>query len=434
MQNSLVQEDVEQLLRVKTEGKNLDYKQGLNWATCSKDEKAEIVKDILAMSNTQDGGRIIFGVRDNDLEPIGVSDDEFASFDQTKVNEFLHKYTDPKSSCYVYKHTLDAKKFVVIDVPEFLEVPIICKQDANSSKDGRLIVGRGQLYIRTEKATSELPSSAQEMRELIGRALTKRGDELLGNIERLLKGRAPKATEDSAEKYQAEIRDAGSLDAALGEELTRMGSWSLTVYPTEYNPKRIPDYQRIKELIQKSEVQLRGWNFPHTDKSGNASNFSKGRQSFTIWDRHTEGYRAYQSGLFVWKSVFWEDKEGHTRDGKPLFSFISTIWSITEILLFCKRYYEDIVPDGNLHLDILLNGTKDRQLAAFDPAVTLGPWYIATENPILIQEDVQLVELKASYKEIANRIVKQIFTIFNWDDADPAMIDSWQTKLIERRF
>ena len=31
MQISLVQNDVEQLLRIKTENKNLDYKQGINW-------------------------------------------------------------------------------------------------------------------------------------------------------------------------------------------------------------------------------------------------------------------------------------------------------------------------------------------------------------------------------------------------------------------
>jgi Putative DNA-binding domain len=263
MQNPLLSNDVDQLLRVKTEGKNLDYKQGLDWATCSNDEKIEIVKDILAMSNTQDGGRIIFGVRDNDFEPLGVSDEEFASFDQTKVNDFLHKYTDPKFTCYVYKQTVDKKKFVVIDVPEFPESPIICKQDANSSKEGKSILRRGQLYMRTEKATSEPPSSAQDMRELLGRALAKRSDELLGNIERLLKGRPPKATESAEEKYREEIREAdGFFEETIGEELKKFGSWTLNVYPTDYSPKRILDHQRIKELIRSSEVQLRGWNFP----------------------------------------------------------------------------------------------------------------------------------------------------------------------------
>jgi len=434
MQNPLFEKDIEQVLRLKTETKNLDYKQGLNWVSCSNDDKAGIVKDILAMANTQDGGRIIFGVHDNDFEPIGLSDEESASFDQTKVNDFLHRYTDPKFTCYVYKHTLDAKRFVVIDVPEFPEVPIICKQDANSSKDGKLILGKGQLYIRTEKATSELLPSAQEMRELMGRAITKRGDELLGNIERLLKGRPPKATEESAEKYQAEIRDAGSLDIALGQELTNLGSWALTVYPAEYNPKRISDHQRIKELIQKSEVQLRGWNFPHTDTKGNVSNFTRGRQSYTVGDRHTEGYRAYQSGLFVWKSPFWEDKQGHSENGRPVLSFVNVIWSLTEFMIFLRRYYEQISPDGSIHLQIVMNGTKNRELVALGGEALPIYGFVAQENPIFIQEDIQVVELKAAYKEIATNIIKQIFAIFNWEDADPVMIENWQTKLIERKF
>src|SRR5262249_748019 len=156
-------------------------------------------------------------------------------------------------------------------------------------------------------------------------------------------------------KYREEIREADAfLDERIGQEFKQFGSWALYTYPTEYIPKRIPDHQRIKELIAKSEVQLRGWNVPHTDKNGNESNFMKGRKSFTISERHTEGYRAYQSGLFVWKSAFWEDKEGRTEDGKPLMSFISAIWTVTEILLFCKRYYEEIAPDSNLHLEIAL--------------------------------------------------------------------------------
>ena len=102
-QYSLSEDAVRELLDIKSENKNLDYKEKFNWNTSSKEEKTEIVKDILAMSNTQDGGNIIFGVRDNDFESIGLSEDDFKSFDQTKVNDFLHKYTDPKHTCHVHK-------------------------------------------------------------------------------------------------------------------------------------------------------------------------------------------------------------------------------------------------------------------------------------------------------------------------------------------
>ena len=434
MENFFLSSDIEQLLRVKTEGKNLDYKQGLNWERCSNDEKAELVKDILAMSNTKDGGSIIFGVRDEDFALIGLSGEEFASFDQTKLNDFLHRYTDPKFSCFVHKHVVDEKNVVSINVPEFPEIPIICKKDANAS-NGKSILKNGALYTRTDKATSEQVPSAQEMRELLGRAIAKRGDELLGNIERLIKGRPPRAADDAAERYKEELREAdGFLEASLGKDLTHLGSWAVNVYPTQYSPKRIPDHQTIKKFIEKSEVQLRGWTFPHTSLE-NSSNFTMGTQSYRTGNLHSEGYRAYLSGLFAWKGAFWEDKRGLKDEGKLVLSFTDTIYFMTEVLLFCKRYYELIAPEDSIHLDVLLNGTRDRRLAPVKhPALALSDWYVAKENPIRIQEDIRVVELKASYKEIANKIIRQIFTIFNWNDAKESTIDGWQTQLLERRF
>ena len=173
IENSLLLKDISQLIKIKTESKNLDYKESLNWDKSSDEEKQRITKDILAMANTQDGGRIVFGIRDSDFEFIGLSDDDFKSFDQTKVNDFLHKYTEPKFSCQVYKYLIDEKYVVVIDIPEFQEVPIICKKDAHSSIDNKQILKKGQIYIRTEKASSESIPSVQEMRELLGRAIAK---------------------------------------------------------------------------------------------------------------------------------------------------------------------------------------------------------------------------------------------------------------------
>lgn len=426
-------EDIHQLLEIKTETKNLDHKEGLNWDKSSNDEKLEIVKDIIAMANTQDGGKIVIGVRDGDYEFVGLSEEDYKSFDQTKLNEFLHKYTDPKFSCQVYKDKIYEKYVVVIDIPEFQEVPIICKRDAHSSKNNsKQILQKGQIYIRTDKASSEVIPSAQEMRDLLGRAIVKKGDELLNNIEHLIKGKPLKTTEDSEEKYKIEIKETNdSLSMVLGEELKKYGYWEVYAYPMDYVAKRIAELKKIKELIEKSEVGLRGWPFPCTD-NGNASNFTKCRQSYTTGGRYIEGYRAYQSGLFVWKRAIWEDIE-YKSNGKPVLSFISAIWSITEFFLFFKRYYTEIAPDSDLHIEIILNGMKDRKLIALDPSDSLEDRYSAKDDLIRIQEDIKVVDLRASYKEIANRVIRDIFTVFNWDNVSEEVIDKQQTKLIERK-
>lgn len=165
----ITEDTLKTLLGRRTEFKNLDYKGLMNWATASNEEKCELVKDILAMMNTQDGGQIIIGVEDKTYDPIGLTEADFESFDPTKVNDFVRKFTDSLASCQVQKLTLDGKKFIVIDVLEFTDVPIICKAGANSSEN-KLILKRGGVYIRTDKPSSELVSSAEEMRELMGLA------------------------------------------------------------------------------------------------------------------------------------------------------------------------------------------------------------------------------------------------------------------------
>src|SRR5712691_4383756 len=113
----LTEAEIKELLAQKTETKNLDCKESLNWGITSNDEKCELVKDILAFMNTQDGGCILIGIRDDTLDLVGLEDDVFSSFDTTKVNDFLQNYTDPPASCQVQKLTVDGFKIIAITVP-----------------------------------------------------------------------------------------------------------------------------------------------------------------------------------------------------------------------------------------------------------------------------------------------------------------------------
>jgi len=111
----LIERDVRELLAVKSESRNLDYKQSMNWSTATAEQKAAVIKDVLAMANTQDGGKIIFGVRDADFEPVGMSEEEYRSFDTTAFVDFMNRYADPSFACGVYKFTIFAKKFVAVE-------------------------------------------------------------------------------------------------------------------------------------------------------------------------------------------------------------------------------------------------------------------------------------------------------------------------------
>lgn len=433
---TLSDKDIETLLDLRSESPNLDYKKGLVWnGKDKKDERLEIIKDIIAMANTKDGGKIIFGVADPTFDFEGLSKKQFESFDLTDLANLLHEYADPKTSCQIYKKKIHGKLTVIIDIPEFPDTPIICKKDAHSQNNpSKQILKKGGIYIRTARCSSEVIPSAQEMRELLGRALIRKGDELLRSIERLIKGRPGEITESDKEIYHKEVEEGKEfLEKKLGASLGDNGYWELVAHPVGYKPDRISDMAMIGKIISEAQVSLRGWYFPHIQKE-NVSNFDEGKQSITIWTRYIEGWRIYRSGLFIWRDAFWEDVEGHKEDGKSVLSFVDVIYSLTEFTLFLKRLYADALNVDDVYLSIRLNRCKDRKLFALDLSTTFSPgFHISREDFIHIQETLKVVELQAEHKEIAAKYVKKVFRIFNWEDVADEVIAGWQNKLLERR-
>jgi hypothetical protein len=135
--------------------------------------------------------------------------------------------------------------------------------------------------------------------------------------------------------------------------------------PQTYAKERIPTITTIIKFLSESEVKLRGWSYPHTNKQTMA-NFGDGRQSSTVYGRYIEAYRAYQSGLFVWDGAYRENdpafvKEHHERG----LSFVNVIYEITEMFLFLKRYYERVSPEA-VHVSIELMDIKHRALVSTD--------------------------------------------------------------------
>jgi hypothetical protein len=272
------------------------------------------------------------------------------------------------------------------------------------------------------------------MRELLGRAIGKKSDELLGSIERLITGKPSRPTPESVNLYATEIDLADKyLQEVLGKGFLQAGRLELIAHPVSYNKGRITDLPSIDKLLRSNKVYLRGWDFPHLDKE-KSSNFNSGLQSFTDSEHIREGFRFYQSGLLVFKRVFGEDlRGGKAESGNRTLSFISAIYTFTEFSLFLKRVYEELDLDGDIHVVIRLVGCKDRELAAYDGLVHLEPWYVCKEDVVTVDETVRVVELKADNEGVARRWVKHVFHVFNWNDLTDETTIYWQKKLIERR-
>jgi hypothetical protein len=432
-------ERIRELIRLGNENCNLDYKGAFSWEKASNDEKCEITKDLLSFSNTRDGGVILIGVNDKSGALEGLTEEQYASFDQTKFNNFVQKYTDPRHTANVHRIVIDEKRVVVIDIPEFADVPILCARDANSSVNpSRLILRRAALYMRTEKATSELIEDADAMRELLNRGLLRRQDELLRAIKQIVLPNQTTTTFEPGAEFKAEVEDAERYFSELDDgAFSQLPRWTVQLQPEMYLANRISSSSQLQRLVLDSAISLRGWTFPIVGRVTGAvwTNFDGGSQSyFNGRGQRPEALRVYKSGLLVWSSGMGEDT-WHGLAGQNVISFVALIYSVTEWVLFAKRFFETILSvDERVHSTVRASEIKGRRLVSADPLAELHGDYRIEVSGFEIQETVGVSELRADPEAVARRSIRRIYELFNWNDPDEKMLQSWQQKLIQRNF
>jgi len=175
----LLRDKVEGALQLLQEISSIEFKKATKWS----EQKIGITKDILAMTNLRGGGIIILGIeeKDNKWDCTGISDEELNTYNPDEVIEHVNKYASPSINFNVVKHTKDTTlNFLVIQVPEFEEKPVICKKQYNQE------LRKGALYIRPQgKPESREAQNADEVHDLLELAADKAFRKFLGKCENL---------------------------------------------------------------------------------------------------------------------------------------------------------------------------------------------------------------------------------------------------------
>ncbi len=149
------------------EERNLEYKQSMSWSNIAT--KMKVAKSAMAMANISDGGYILFGEKKNGevYEPEGMQKDHADSFKQDDVMEWVNKYADPYVDITVSPAERGGKPFVIIQVQEFDQLPVVCKKEGESLK-------RGDVFTRSRrKYETARVGSQTEMREILDLAVDK---------------------------------------------------------------------------------------------------------------------------------------------------------------------------------------------------------------------------------------------------------------------
>lgn len=410
------EEKLKRILAHKAEVKNVDFKLKFNWNKATKEEKGKIVKDIIAMANSKDGGIIIFGIRNEDMEPLGISKIDYESFDQTKISDFINNYTYPKVSFVVEKPVYNGNFFVMITINEFDKIPIICI-DSIKLSNKRDIIKKGCICVRTEKASSQWIGSAEEWKELI---------ELVINKEK-----------NSKNQRMQEITDANSfIDDNMTNMFKSLGRWEIVVYPKHYMKRVISEIEQLRNLINKFTSKFY-YGFPVYLSSelfdlnnGVGSYYPLKRQEY---NEFASGFEMTLSGILALKQIFLEDfkfnenPEQHTVRLKILDEIILTI---TNLFLFCKNFYSELnLLDYELILEISLIGAKERKLTFNYEPYNLTTNFLARED-IKVYKEVRLSNIASSYKQEAKKIIIEIVSKFQCR-IDDKEIDPLQTSFPE---
>src|SRR5438105_12910808 len=93
----------------------------------------------------------------------------------------------------------------------------------------------------------------------------------------------------------------------LVEKIRSRGYWDVTIRPATFVENRIAELAELAPIVERSQVSLRGWNFPHVRRRETIARGLNWTGQESEWNHYKEAWRLYKSGLFRDLSSLKED-------------------------------------------------------------------------------------------------------------------------------
>jgi len=216
MADTGIVEEVRALIERGGESADLDYKAPIAWPPIASAERHRLVKTMMAMSNLEDGGRILLGINDKSKAPVGLSADEAQTWDTTSVAAALAHCASPAPHIHVHQANVDGLLLVLVRVSPVAPGPTIC-QNVPGHAAAASELRRGAVYVRRPGAETVEVSTEQEMRELLRIVMRREEDRILREFQRLL----DRAT-GAAAPPETHVDLTAGLDASVTADLAWM--------------------------------------------------------------------------------------------------------------------------------------------------------------------------------------------------------------------
>ncbi len=198
---------------------------------------------------------------------------------------------------------------------------------------------------------------------------------------------------------------------SLPEKIAKLPHWRVTYRPSTYK-ERITDSQAAFDLIRKSLVRRRGWDYPYVSED----NVEQIREREYVasgcdWSGLVEYWRLYYSGQFVHLFVL---RENVMYDKPGYIDIPNTLYNIAEVIEFAARLTEKGIYQDSLQISIQIKKVKGFNLAAKDRR-----WhghYSTTANIIEKRVEVNARDLLGQTANITLDTTIDILKSFGWDN------------------
>lgn len=438
---------IEELLRlVKSSGENsnVDAKAAMAWDE-GNEASAELARDMAAFANSRDGGAIVIGKsqKDGGFEYGGVTAEQAASFDTTRVANWVNSRFNPPVNLTCHTVELDGKPFVVIVIAEFGDIPALCVKNFDSqSNKGKLVLRSGALYVRTLNAESAQLGTPDQLRELIGMATGKRADEMFATFQAILKGKPLVAPPSDEEQFAAELATVKSAVEGEIKDGLDAGGCCMSFHPSNFRPGRFPDDVQLESIVAKYAVRIQD-EFPANRNGTVGFNWGIGNSFYG------ESWGFSRTGVFVWCEPFRENSYDYTPKWQPIsgdrypdipagqfITFKNNLFKLVDFFAFLSRVIAVFDPAESISYRLWAGSLLNRRLVTSGRELLFRYQFaqVAREGYFDFAKTIDIQEFHATWKDECALVAKRFFDLFPGERIGIDGLRQWVDKYLSRDF
>jgi hypothetical protein len=196
----------------------------------------------------------------------------------------------------------------------------------------------------------------------------------------------------------------------LPEKIVKLPHWRVIYRPSIYK-KRIEDPHAAFDLVRKSLVRLRGWEYPYVSEDrAEQVREQEYVASGCDWDGLIEYWRLYYSGQFI---HLFSLRENYIYKEQGFIDITNTLYNIAEIIEFAARLCQKGIYQDSLQISIQIKNVKDFKL--WSKEILLRGYYSATSNVIEKTIEVEVSDLISRAASISLDNTIYVFKWLGWD-------------------